>query len=125
MHCASCAVNIQRRLRKTPGVHDAHVNYGSEEATVSYDPKAANPDAFAKAVGSLGYKAHVHVDHDHAAELSDEERNTTLADLKRKVSVSAVFTFLLLIGAMAPFAPDVLKDPWLMWALATPVQFWA
>ncbi|KKT81055.1 MAG: Copper-exporting ATPase [Candidatus Azambacteria bacterium GW2011_GWA1_44_9] len=34
MHCASCARLIEKKLNKTPGVIDAQVNYGSEQATI-------------------------------------------------------------------------------------------
>ena len=34
MHCASCALNIERKLKKVPGVKSAVVNYASEKATV-------------------------------------------------------------------------------------------
>ena len=37
MHCASCARLIERSLKKTPGVMDAAVNYGSERAAVEFD----------------------------------------------------------------------------------------
>ena len=32
MHCASCALNIEKSLKKTKGVLSASVNYGSEKA---------------------------------------------------------------------------------------------
>ena len=35
MHCASCAANIQRSLQKQPGVIEAQVNYGNEQAVVT------------------------------------------------------------------------------------------
>ena len=36
MHCASCASS--KKLNKTPGF-DAMVNYGSEQASVEFDPQ--------------------------------------------------------------------------------------
>ena len=39
MHCASCARLIEKNSKKTPGVMDAAVNYGSEQATVDFDEK--------------------------------------------------------------------------------------
>jgi len=37
MHCASCAMNIEKALLKTKGVKKATVNYASEKATVEHD----------------------------------------------------------------------------------------
>ena len=34
MHCASCAANIQRSLKKIDGVSEVRVNYGNEIATI-------------------------------------------------------------------------------------------
>lgn len=38
MTCANCAMNIERNLKKLPGVIEAGVNFASEEASVSFDP---------------------------------------------------------------------------------------
>ncbi|BDZ67419.1 hypothetical protein GCM10025860_08670 [Methanobacterium ferruginis] len=38
MHCASCALNIEKSLQDMEGVEDAQVNFGTEKATVKYDP---------------------------------------------------------------------------------------
>ena len=34
MHCASCAMNIQKAVLKLPGVKSAQVNFGSETALI-------------------------------------------------------------------------------------------
>ena len=57
MHCASCAKLIERQLKKTPGVTDASVNYGSEVAVVEFDDSACNLQTIAQSVESAGYKA--------------------------------------------------------------------
>ena len=52
-------------------------------------------------------------------------RAEELRDLKAKLVLGAVLSSLLLAGTTLPFAPNVLKNVWVMWILATPVQFWA
>ncbi|MCF8105856.1 MAG: heavy metal translocating P-type ATPase [Desulfohalobiaceae bacterium] len=37
MTCASCAANIERGLKKLPGVTEANVNFASEQATIEFD----------------------------------------------------------------------------------------
>ena len=37
MTCANCAMNIERSLRKLPGVAEAAVNFAAEQAEVTYD----------------------------------------------------------------------------------------
>ncbi|RMF54616.1 copper-translocating P-type ATPase [Candidatus Woesearchaeota archaeon] len=56
MHCASCAANIEKSLKKKSGVFDASVNFASEKATVSFDPSKISEDALEKAVEKTGYK---------------------------------------------------------------------
>ncbi len=57
MTCASCALRIERGLKKLPGVSDATVNLATERATVAYDPAAATVDAMLAKVTALGYSA--------------------------------------------------------------------
>ena len=37
MHCASCAIMIEKTLKKSEGVSFAEVNYGTETARVDFD----------------------------------------------------------------------------------------
>jgi Cu+-exporting ATPase len=39
MHCASCSSVIEKTFKKVDGVQSAEVNYGTEKAKVSFDPK--------------------------------------------------------------------------------------
>ncbi|GHO53224.1 heavy metal translocating P-type ATPase [Ktedonobacter robiniae] len=57
MTCASCAMRIEKGLKKLPGVHTANVNLASEQATVVYDPTQAQPEQMVQKVDALGYKA--------------------------------------------------------------------
>ncbi|MFA6503806.1 MAG: heavy metal-associated domain-containing protein [Patescibacteria group bacterium] len=40
MHCASCALLIEKALKKTPGVVSANVNFAAEKASVLVDGKS-------------------------------------------------------------------------------------
>jgi len=45
MTCANCAMNIERNVKKLPGISGANVNFASEQATVAFDPGTVNvPD---------------------------------------------------------------------------------
>ena len=37
MHCAGCANNVERTVRKLPGVIEASVNFATNTLTVSYE----------------------------------------------------------------------------------------
>lgn len=122
MHCASCAVNIQRKLQKISGVVSANVNYANEQAAVEYDETQCSVKKLSAAIESLGYKAYP--DAKESGNIIDHERAQELKEFKKKLAVSGVLNILLLVGAMVPFAPEFLKNVWVMCLLATPIQFW-
>ncbi|MBP1944938.1 heavy metal translocating P-type ATPase [Methanobacterium petrolearium] len=55
MHCASCALNIEKSLQDMEGVEDAQVNFGTEKATVNYDPDKLQLQELEKKVEDTGY----------------------------------------------------------------------
>lgn len=56
MHCASCAVTIEKSLRKVPGVKSASVNFASDKALVEYEGEL-DASALSQAVKAVGYGA--------------------------------------------------------------------
>src|SRR5881227_1535206 len=57
MSCASCAMRIEKGLKKVPGVIDAQVNLATERGSVTYDPTQASIDQMLQKVEAIGYKA--------------------------------------------------------------------
>lgn len=55
MHCASCASIIERTFKKIEGVESVQVNYGTENARMSFDPLKTTLDALSKKIEPLGY----------------------------------------------------------------------
>ncbi|MGP8023216.1 MAG: heavy metal translocating P-type ATPase [Methanobacterium sp.] len=55
MSCASCALNVEKSLNELEGVEEAHVNIGTEKATVEYDPGKLNLPKLEKAVEEAGF----------------------------------------------------------------------
>jgi Cu+-exporting ATPase len=55
MTCANCAANIERAVKRLPGVSEVSVNFAAEKAAVAFDPKAlALNDVIAK-IKASGY----------------------------------------------------------------------
>ncbi len=81
MHCASCALVIENKLKQTPGVQSAVVNFATEQAQVDYDCQKCSEEQIVEAVKQAGYKAEpamdhskmTHGEHDHAAMLREGE----------------------------------------------------
>jgi Cu+-exporting ATPase len=57
MTCAACASRIQRRLEKGVGVREAVVNFGTEKATVAYDPEKEDAASLVGLIRDAGYEA--------------------------------------------------------------------
>lgn len=55
MHCASCASTIKRTLEKIAGVQDCEVNYGTEKATITFDPHRTSIHSLNQKISSYGY----------------------------------------------------------------------
>lgn len=56
MHCANCAVTIERSLKRADGVGEASVNYATEWARVSYDPSIMNVKGLVERIQDAGYE---------------------------------------------------------------------
>ena len=56
MHCASCALIIEKLLLKINGVGSASVNFASLRAAVGYDETKVDPEVLIKAIEEAGYK---------------------------------------------------------------------
>ncbi|MDX2240039.1 MAG: heavy metal translocating P-type ATPase, partial [Leptolyngbyaceae cyanobacterium bins.302] len=134
MSCASCANNIEDAIRSVPGVEACSVNFGAEQATVTYDPNQADVAEIQAAVDAAGYTAQPMQD-DVLAPEDDAERRERQAEnrkLTRKVWVSGIVSAILVIGSLPamtslpiPFIPMWLHHPWLQLVLTAPVLFWA
>ncbi len=57
MTCASCAMRIEKGLKKVLGVKLASVNLATEKATVTFDPEQTGIEQMVQKVDAVGYKA--------------------------------------------------------------------
>ena len=150
MTCASCVLRVERALKATPGVHDAHVNFVTGRASIAYDRAAATPEGLARAIEAAGYvvpRAQEAVTVRGAGdEVAPETPTPTAArvdasaraaaqaraeaheqrTMRRDFIVAAALTVPLLVVAMSHGAipgTDGTFGRWLQFALATPVVF--
>lgn len=57
MHCASCALLIEKSLSAQKGVVKANVSYANEKALVDYDEKVVNETDLYQIINKTGYEA--------------------------------------------------------------------
>ena len=130
MSCAACANNIEAAIRAVPGVSKSSVNFGAAQATVTYDPQKTDLEAIQAAVSGAGYAASPQKQVMSMGD--DDEKATQQAELRlltRKVTVGAVLSGFIVLGAMSamlhlPLQMQGLDHPWVQLVLATPVLFW-
>jgi len=118
MTCASCVARVEEALASVPGVISANVNLASEKATVEYLEGTKLAD-LRQAVKDAGYELGPEVQALEGA-ITAAQRETQA--LRNRLIIAAILA--LSIMALG-WGPSFAGKPYLMWALATPVQFWA
>lgn len=56
MHCANCALTIEKNIKKLDGIEEANVSFASEKAMIVFDPVRVSILDIEKAVEEAGYK---------------------------------------------------------------------
>ncbi len=131
MTCASCVVNVEKALKEVEGIISANVNLASEKATVEYQAEKAGMTDFRRAVEGAGYGIGAEVSTEGIAEPDAVMAATRreMRTLKTKLIFAGAIGFFMLLVAISEFSgkwmPSFLGNRYLLWALATPVQFWA
>jgi Cu+-exporting ATPase len=118
MTCASCVARVEQALSIVPGVISANVNLASEKATVEYIEGVELAD-LRRSVKEAGYEL--------GSEAETLEDVTTASQreirtIRNRFIVAAVLAGTIMALMWTPFFTG---KPYLLWALATPVQFWA
>ncbi len=118
MTCASCIARVEDALMSVPGVISASANLASEKATVEYleDTELAE---LRRAVRDAGYELGPET---QALEDVTIAAKREIRALKQRLIVATVLGVSIMVMG---FGPSFVGKPYLLWALATPVQFWA
>ena len=132
MTCASCVAKVERAIKALPGVTEAEVNFATNQAWVAYLPGLVERSDLLSAVERAGYSAAPIVEEDKdPLERQRERQAAEQASYFRRFVLGAVATSLIFLGTFGEWIGlprgllDWLGHPLLLWALATPVQFWS
>lgn len=118
MTCASCVARVEKALSGVPGVVSVSVNLASEKATVEYTDEVKFA-TLRQVVKDAGY--------DLGPETETLEDVTSAAQreiwvVRNRFIFAAVLAVIIMVLGMVP---AFLGRDYLLWILATPVQFWA
>lgn len=127
IQCASCVQSIEKTLLQTKGITKAVVNLATAKARVEYLPSEVGLAEIKKAIEDTGYKVLNIPGEDGIEDLESRARENEYKDLKRKFIAGLVLAAIIFLGSMPhlfPWGPDFLNNFYVLWLLATPVQFW-
>lgn len=126
MHCAACQRKIEETLRQAKGVIQAVVNLATNQATIDYLPEQTSPARLKKIIKELGYEA---IPLSSPLTQTDDTEQILLKEyrsLKKRFLVGAFLGLLIFLGSaknLFPWVPSFLNNFFVLWLLATPVQF--
>ncbi len=132
LRCASCVKFIEDELRATPGVLDANVNVGTQEASVNYLPEKTILAQLNTAIETWGYITRPAA----SEEPVDKQQIEQKKEYRRLMSnfwLAAIISIPVMIIAYAKYLPivrdwssEALRFAWGASALLTlPVLFWS
>lgn len=130
MTCASCVSRVEKKLSSLQGVTDVQVNLANEKVFMEYIPSLTGLRELQAALKKIGYTL-LSPEEETAEGMGEEERHAgELRQIKLKFMLSAVLSGIIMLSGMQtalPLLPNAGSPFFHLWlfALATPVQFWA
>jgi len=118
MTCASCVARVEEALKSVPGVVTVSVNLASEKATVEYIEGTEIAD-LRRVVKDAGYEMGAE------AETLEDVTTASQREIKAVMSRFIVAVALAAVIMALMWVPAFTGKLYLLWVLATPVQFWA
>jgi Cu+-exporting ATPase len=151
MHCASCAILINKNVGRLPGVQEVNANYGSERMSLTFDPEKTSIATIDGVLKKLGYTLVQPRSGEAEEEAAEKSRLEHLRSLKKRVIISFILSSPIIfyymvthmfnlrhihalcfgLGLSQVFRGEtgcaggfLLDLNWIFWLVATPVQFW-
>ncbi len=137
MHCASCALTIEKAISKVNGVDSIKVNYGTEKATIEFDKTATSIDQMSERIKPFGYELQNEVAmpmshgnmsaNEHAEHLGlDKSKQEKLKELDdQKAKVEFVLPIAIMIFALMMWEISAKSFPNVVPAFFLPMQLYS
>ena len=120
-----CAGLVTKALGNTPGVLSTKVDFSSERAEVSFDAGKVSLPQIIVVIKEAGYEAFEEAR--ETVDLEKQAREKEIRDQKTRLLVGALLSVPVFFGSFPEWfswVPPWLSSHWVLWLLATPVQFW-
>lgn len=125
MICASCVMKIEKALQERRGVMKAAVNLATGKARVEYLPSEISLREIKVIIESIGYQV-LDIEQEKAEDMEKMLREKEYSQLKKKFIAGIILSIIIFLGSMRewfPWVPGFLSNFFILWGLATPVQF--
>ena len=128
MTCAVCVNRVEKAILTVEGVSSAIVNYGTEQATIEFDPSVVELHIIKQAIVDAGYTTMDLAEFRQVQlEVQEIAHHQELKKLRRKILasifVSVVAMSAMFFGAQTPYA--VRAKLLVLLFITTLIQFWA
>ncbi|MBE0428642.1 MAG: copper-translocating P-type ATPase [Thermoleophilia bacterium] len=126
MTCASCVERVEKALAGLDGVVEASVNFATEKATVVYVSGAVERADLTNVIEQAGYHVLEAREEEAAEDAEAQLRKKTYRRLQFKLVIGVVLSVPIFLGSFPDWFGQLgpLNNHFVLWALATPVQFW-
>ncbi|QLC49150.1 cadmium-translocating P-type ATPase [Methanolobus zinderi] len=126
MTCASCAMNVEKVLKRQKGVISASVNVSTAKARVEYNSSLISVEDMIAAIEGIGYSASLPVGREETEDRERKEREEEIRNQRNNLIISALIAVPIMLGSMKEgfpgllwFVPDFLTNQYLLFLLAT------
>lgn len=131
MHCASCAVLIDKLLQKQPGVEKSSTSYGASKVALEFDESKITLNKIDEFVNKLGYDVIRPDEETNSIEEDEEADRKILRNAKRRVIAAFALAAPIIayyMGVHMFNLPHVhqlwgIDLNYIYWILSTPIQF--
>lgn len=127
LHCASCVSRIENNLSRHKGVIKARASLASSRVVVEFIPGEINPQEIKEIIAGLGYQVLEPSSEETKEMAADKLAERELQALRRKLHLGGILAFFIFLGNMKrlfPWVPDWLQNHYLLFIMATVVQFY-
>ena len=134
MHCASCAILINKILEKQKGVKSVNASFGAEKLVVQFDSEQISEEKIKELVKNLGYI--LISEEERTEEEVKLEREKRIKELRNKTIISFLLACPIIVYYMAVhmfnlqhvhglvFGGYFIDLNWIYLLMTIPIQFW-
>ncbi|MBN2110030.1 MAG: heavy metal translocating P-type ATPase [Methanosarcinaceae archaeon] len=126
MSCASCAMNVEKVLKRLDGVSSVSVNFPAGKARIEYNSSLVCVEQMIAAIESIGYSASLPANRQITEDREKREREEEVRRQRNNLLISAAIAIPVMLGSMKGglpellwIVPDFLTDKNLLFLLAT------